>query len=146
MRGPGALVFFVPLAPLSDAGHIMMALAQALDLPFGTGEGQQDALNRQVIEFLSRKDMLLIMDNFEHLLDGAYLVGEILQSAQWVRILATSRERLHLKAEHLYQIPGLEYPAEITDRTRFDISKFQEALLLPPTTTTQPTKQPKNKN
>ncbi len=54
--------------------------------------------------------MLLIMDNFEHLLDGAPLVGEILQAAPNVSILATSRERLNLNAETLFVLSGMDFP------------------------------------
>jgi predicted ATPase len=54
--------------------------------------------------------MLLIMDNFEHLLAGVDLVTAIWQAAPHVRILVTSRERLHLQAEQVFQIEGLDFP------------------------------------
>ena len=54
--------------------------------------------------------MLLLFDNFEHLLDGVDLVADILQIAPEVQILVTSRERLHLRMEQVYPIEGLEFP------------------------------------
>ena len=53
--------------------------------------------------------MLLVMDNFEHLLEGVDLVYEILQAAPKVKTVTTSRERLQLRSEHLYPITGLEF-------------------------------------
>ena len=50
-----------------------------------------------------------MLDNFEHLLEGADLIAEILQAAPEVKILATSRERLRLPGEHVFPIHGLEY-------------------------------------
>ena len=62
--------------------------------------------------------MLLVVDNFEHLLDGAPIVSDILHSAPDVRVLATSRERLNLMAECLYELEGLAIP----DESRIDTS------------------------
>jgi predicted ATPase/DNA-binding SARP family transcriptional activator len=113
-------VFFVSLAPLSAVNQIVPAIAQALDFRLETGPmgGQTRTPQQQLLDYLRQKRLLLIMDNFEHLLSppsegeqtgGAELLAEILQTVPQVQILATSRERLHLREEHIYPIQGLEF-------------------------------------
>ncbi len=99
-------VFFVPLAPLTTAEHILSTLIENLHLqPINTKEPKD-----QLLAYMRQKQMLLVLDNFEHLLDGADLVADILQTAPDVKILVTSRERLHLSAESVYALSGLAYP------------------------------------
>lgn len=103
-------VFFVSLAPLSDGAHIVPAIAEAIGYLFET-EGQTGHSARaQLLNYLRERKLLLVLDNFEHLLDGVELVPDILQAAPQVRILATSRERLHLRGEQLFPIQGLGFP------------------------------------
>lgn len=99
-------VVFVPLAPLDTAQQIISALADALDITFA-GEGDPVV---QLLDYLKRRHMLLVLDNFEHLLDGADLVNNILQRASRVKILATSRIRLNVQAEWVFDVEGLSYP------------------------------------
>ena len=54
--------------------------------------------------------MLLIFDNFEHLLDGAGFISDLLANAPQLKVLATSREILNLQEEWLYQVKGMHYP------------------------------------
>ena len=103
-------VFFVSLAPLSDPDHIIPAMAEAFNFPLESGGGQQRSGRQQILDYLTEKQMLLLLDNFEHLLAGVELVGEILQAASQVQILATSRERLRLRTEQIFTIEGLEFP------------------------------------
>ena len=67
-------------------------------------------LSRSNSAAVREKALLLILDNFEHLLDGVELVADILHVAPEVQIIATSRERLHLHEEQVYPIQGLEFP------------------------------------
>jgi predicted ATPase len=60
--------------------------------------------------------MLLILDNFEHLIDGTILVAEIVQTAPGIQLLVTSRERLNLQGEWLFEVEGLPYPATLDER------------------------------
>ncbi len=100
-------VYFVPLAPLQSAEAIVPATAQALGLPFsGEAEPQQ-----QLLDYLRSKQMLLILDNFEHLIEGAGIVTDILKAAHNTRVLATSRARLGVRGEHLFQVDGMDCPA-----------------------------------
>ena len=103
-------IYFVPLAPLSDPAHIIPALAEAMHFPLDSGDGQTRPPRQQILDFLRAKQILLILDNFEHLLDGAELVSDLLREAPGLQILATSRERLHLLEEQLFVLGGLEFP------------------------------------
>jgi len=99
-------VFFVALAPLSSPEHLVPALADALQFSFyGAIEPRT-----QLINFLREKEMLLVLDNFEHLTAGAPLLDEIVQNAPRVKMIVTSRERLNLQGENLLEVGGLDYP------------------------------------
>ena len=100
-------VFFVELKSLSTADNIPTAIASALVYQF-----QEDNRSRheQILQFLSNKRMLLILDNYEHLLEGASFVSDILQAAPNVKVVVTSRERLNLKEETLFRIGGVDFP------------------------------------
>lgn len=103
-------IFFVSLAPLSESEHLALAIAEALDFRL-EAEGQvQESTKVQLLNHLHKQQLLLVLDNFEHLLPGVDLVTEILRAAPGVRILATSRERLHLHGEQLFPIHGLGFP------------------------------------
>jgi predicted ATPase/DNA-binding SARP family transcriptional activator len=100
-------VFFVSLAPLRAVEAIVPAIAQALSFRFyGEGEPRQ-----QLLSYLRRKEMLLVLDNYEHLLEGASVATGILGMAPGVKVLATSRARLNVVSECLYPIRGMNYPA-----------------------------------
>ena len=105
-------VWFVPLAAEEqhDAARaedaIATAIAAALGLAFATG----DPPARQVRYWLREKRCLLLLDNFELLSAGAGFVLALLTSAPGVTILATSRVPLHLQAEYLLRLEGLELP------------------------------------
>ncbi len=104
-------VFFVSLAPIG-AGRVEMivpTMASALDLRF-TG---QDVPRTLLLEALREKQILLLLDNFEHLLDGADLVLEILRAAPRVKFLVTSLAPLDVQPEWLMRIEGLHYPTTV---------------------------------
>ena len=110
-------VFFVSLARLRSAELIAPSIIQALGIEFvGGGAGGSASptyLKKIVLRNLRRKEMLLILDNFEHLLDSADLIGEIIQTAPGVKILVTSRARLNVGGEHRFQVGGMAYPENI---------------------------------
>ncbi|MEJ2558398.1 MAG: BTAD domain-containing putative transcriptional regulator [Anaerolineae bacterium] len=99
-------VYFIPLAPHSSAGHIVSTVAEQLGLNFY----ESSAAKQQLLDYLRNKRMLLIMDNFEHLLSGTELVAEILQIAPEAKILVTSQERLNLSGEAVYVLGGMSFP------------------------------------
>jgi predicted ATPase len=85
-------------------------LAGALNFQLQGGAGERRTPKEQILDYLHQKRMLLIMDNREHLLDGGALLVDVLHTAPEVQIMATSRERLHLREEQVYPIEGLEFP------------------------------------
>ncbi len=103
-------VFFVPLAPLCCAEDILTAIAEAT--PFRFQQDDRDP-REQFFDYLREKHnkrLLLVLDNFEHLLDGVDIVSEILTITTNLKILATSREALNLQEEWVRQIAGMDYP------------------------------------
>ncbi len=97
---------FVPLAQLNSVDDLLPALADALDVQLPpSGELQQ-----AVMDQLSGLQALLVLDTFEHLLDEAVLLRDLLLAAPRVKILVTSREKLNLEAETLFNLAGLELP------------------------------------
>ncbi len=99
--------YFIPLQPLTSADFLVSAMADALGLRFNFGNDPQ----QQLLDYLHEKARLLVLDNFEHLLNGAALLSEILAYAPDVRMLVTSRERLNLVEEWVLDVEGLAYPA-----------------------------------
>ncbi len=104
-------VYFVSLAPISNGADIVSAVAEALNYSFN----QQGEPKSQLLDYLSKKEMLLVMDNFEHVIDGAGLVGEIVQQARQVQVIATSRSWLNLSAECVFEISGMQIPETESD-------------------------------
>jgi predicted ATPase/DNA-binding SARP family transcriptional activator len=105
-------VYFVSLAPLESVEAIVPTVAMALGLSFyAQAPGHpQSQLRQQLLDYLRLKTMLLIMDNFEHLLEGLDLVLEILQTAPKVKMVVTSRASLNLHGEQLLPIGGMALP------------------------------------
>jgi predicted ATPase len=99
-------VYFVPLAPLKSSENMASAIIQSLSLSFIEGQSPEN----QLLNYLYEKQLLLALDNFEHLLDGVDLVADMLEKSSGVKILATSREPLNLRAEWIRQLDGLRFP------------------------------------
>ena len=104
-------IAFVPLDAVTSAEFIAYAIAEALRFSL---QGPQ-APDEQLLNYLREKEMLLALDNFEHLLQGgtpynSTLIEHILSYAPGVILLATSRERLNLREEQVYRLEGLTYP------------------------------------
>ena len=99
-------IWFVPLSPVASPAAIVPAIAEAMGL---TLRGQTE-LRLQLFGHLARMEALLVLDNLEHLLAGAGLFNQILAHAPGVKLLATSRERLHLQSEYVFVTQGLPVP------------------------------------
>jgi len=104
-------VYFVPLQPLRSASHIPSAIIHVLGVSIRDG----DDPFQKLLHFLSDRHLLLLLDNFEHLVDGAELVTCILENAPDVRLLVTSREPLKLHEEWQWVVGGLHFPTEAPD-------------------------------
>jgi predicted ATPase/DNA-binding SARP family transcriptional activator len=96
-------VYFVSLAPVRESALVPNAIARALDVRETRGRPLLDTLKEHVLN----RQLLLVLDNFEHVHEAAPIVSEVLAEASGVRVLVTSRTRLRLYGEHEYQVPPL---------------------------------------
>ncbi len=115
-------VYFVDLTPLNQPEEIPQAIASVLD--YRAPDKAQD-LFPQLLTTLSRQDLFFILDNFEHLLAGATLVQEILQTCPQITILVTSRQRLNLASESRFELGGLDFPDWLTPEDALDYTAVQ---------------------
>ncbi len=98
-------MWFVNLAPLSDPAHLVSTVLTALGVHHG---GENDEL-QTLTTYLKNRELLLILDNCEHLVEqAARMIAAIRECCPHVTILATSREVLHLQGERVYRLPPLE--------------------------------------
>jgi len=100
---PAAGVTFAPLEGLSDPALLPLAIAEAIGVPLAGAAPPAE----QIVAHLRGRPILLVLDNMEHLISAADLVGALLAAAPSLRVLATSRERLGLRGEWLLAIDGL---------------------------------------
>ncbi|HFQ92651.1 MAG TPA: tetratricopeptide repeat protein, partial [Anaerolineae bacterium] len=103
-------VYFVPLTSLAAPEAIIPAIAEAVGFPF---QSDNRPPRQQLFDYLRSRNMLLLLDNFEHLLadeqpDGATLAADLLRHAPQIKLLVTSRERLNLYEEQGYPLGGLD--------------------------------------
>jgi predicted ATPase/DNA-binding winged helix-turn-helix (wHTH) protein len=117
-------VCFVDLAPLSDPALVLAAVAAALELPLPSGDP-----SAALIGFLRDKQILLVLDSCEHVVDSVAILSElVLDGTPDVRILATSREPLRTQGEHVHRLAPLELPpetAQITPEEALSFSAIQ---------------------
>ena len=106
-------VVFVPLSPLSGSALVASAMSDAV----GVDRAGTDAASA-IREALRGQSALIVLDNFEHVVAAAPLLTELMEAAPDLRFLVTSRERLRLTAEQLYQLEPLDVTSdgeEVTD-------------------------------
>ena len=119
-------VYFVSLSGVRTVDLLVPSIGSAIGITFF---GQAD-LKVQLYNYLKEKKILLVLDNFEHLLQSVELLTEILINAPEVKILVTSRERLHLQAEWLFDLAGLPFPSqEQPEKSNVvETNEFEKAL------------------
>lgn len=106
-------VIFVPFTDVTSAEFMIYAIADALGFGFS---GNADP-KQQLLAHLRDKEMLLVLDSFEHLLEGTGLVMEMLSATPGIKVLVTSREILNLQAERIFELGGLRVPGEHSEAT-----------------------------
>ncbi len=99
-------VFFVSLSAISDAGLVASQIAQTL----GIRETGGLSIIASLKDYLRDKQILLLLDNFEQVVDAAALVAELIAAAPQLRVLVTSREVLHLQGEQVFPVPPMSLP------------------------------------
>jgi predicted ATPase/DNA-binding SARP family transcriptional activator len=104
-------IFFISFTSIEDPEFIPILLADALKFNF---YGPTDNID-QLRKYMHRMKVLLVVDNFEHLqAEGAKLLAFLLAQTQYVKILVTSRQRLNMIAETIFEVRGLPVPATIS--------------------------------
>lgn len=114
-------VYFVPLDGMKTISALVPKIAETLGLSFPPQEG---SLDTQLNSFLRDKSLLIIFDNFEEFVSEAAILHQIHAAAAGVQFLVTSRERLKISGEWVFEVQGLDYP-------ELDIAKFDEVLRYP---------------
>ena len=114
-------IYIVPLVGVSGAEFLVPTIANTLHCSFSGGVDPKI----QLLNYLQAKEMLLVLDNFEHLIDSSSvstegigaidLLLEILKMTAKVKLLVTSRERLNLQVEWLISLAGLSFPVDRAD-------------------------------
>ena len=99
-------VYFVDLAPITEADRVVGAIASAL----GIFESSDEPLINGLKRAIGQRSILVILDNFEHVIRAASKVLELLTNTPNLKILITSREPLRISGEQLYPVPPLELP------------------------------------
>jgi predicted ATPase len=97
-------VFFVALAPIDDPVLVVSTIAKTL----GLKESEGETLNESLARYLADKELLLLLDNVERLLDAMPAVAELLREASGLEVMATSRAPLRISGELEYPVPPLE--------------------------------------
>jgi pentatricopeptide repeat protein len=103
-------VYFISLATVTSTKQMITTLVGIISLKLHGDKSPK----QQLLDHLQQLHMLLITDNFEHLVDTADFLSEILQSAAKVVVLVTSREKLNLAGERVHVLTGLSTPLEAT--------------------------------
>src|SRR5215207_3937537 len=118
-------VFFVPLAPLTEPELVPSAITAALGV---REEAERSYLDR-LQSALAQKHLLVVLDNVEHLVEAAPVVGDLLAAIPGLSVLATSRVPLHLSAEREYPVPPLELPRREPPLPFAQLSQFESVRL-----------------
>ncbi len=108
-------VYFVPLEGVEKAAEIPTAIAEAMGITFMASAASPQT---KMVQVLQDKQLLLVIDNLEHVIDeGADYLLELMRTAPDIILLVTSRERLNAQMEDLFRLRGLPYPDAFDDVT-----------------------------
>nr|MBA3528256.1 helix-turn-helix domain-containing protein [Propionibacteriaceae bacterium] len=118
-------VWFVDLAPLADPGLVPAAIAAAL----GVRETGDRSLPDRLAAFLERRELLLVLDNFEHVTAAAPAVATLLAACTRLTVLVTSRVVLHVSGEHRFPVPPLALPDLGRARSVADVADTEAVRL-----------------
>lgn len=100
-------VFFVALAPVRDPDLVVPEIAHAVGARESPGRSLMEALKAH----LANKRLLLVLDNFEQVVEAGPRINELLQAGPWLKAIVTSRELLHLYGEHAFPVLPMSVPA-----------------------------------
>jgi len=118
-------VFFVDLSALSDASLVVPAIAQALSLREAAGRSLAETLG----DYLSSKEMVLILDNFEQVMDAAAEVSSLMASSSSLKVVVTSRAALRIEGEREFPLHPLALPSSDSEPTEILASPAVELFV-----------------
>jgi predicted ATPase len=98
--------FVAELAAITEPDLVLTAAAQTL----GVKEDMNQPVEAQLLSYVRERRMLLVLDNFEQVLDAAPRVVKLLEGSPWLKVLVTSREPLHIRGERHFVVPPLAVP------------------------------------
>ncbi|MEO1289158.1 MAG: NB-ARC domain-containing protein, partial [Chloroflexota bacterium] len=116
-------VYFISLQALIETDSIVAAIGSALKIEFD--DNDDESLTEQLSKYLSTKEMLIVLDNFEHVLHNSWFVADVLVVAPRVKMLITSREALKLQVEWIHTVQGMRYPGNIYETNVNDYGAVQ---------------------
>lgn len=116
-------LYFISLVSLDQPDQIIPAMAKTVGLHLDESGKGGETIETQLINFLTEKKMLLILDNIEHLVEGTDFLSNLLKSTSGITIITTSRERLRLYGEQTVRLPGLAYP-KADELTELSLAQF----------------------
>jgi predicted ATPase/class 3 adenylate cyclase len=117
-------VHFVPLASVASPELLAPTIAESIQFAVDAVHSGFSA-QEQLLDYLSERSTLLVLDNFEHLVEGSAFLGEVIESAPHVELLTTSRERLNVQSEWVFDVEGLGF-AETGDGSATAVHLFVE--------------------
>jgi non-specific serine/threonine protein kinase len=118
-------VYFVDLAPIRQSERVADTIADALGIKEAAGQ----PISKRLKNYLGNKKSLLLLDNFEHVIEAAPLMVELLATAPELRILVTSREALNIYGEREYPVPPLALPSLGQPETLAVLSEYESVAL-----------------
>jgi len=118
-------VFFVELAAIKQASLIPSTIAQPLGVKEANGKPRVEALK----DYLRGRNMLLVLDNLEHLLAAGPILAELLAAAPRLKMMVTSRALLHLNLEREYMVPPLAAPETIAQVSPGELARYEAVRL-----------------
>lgn len=118
-------VAFISLAPVTDHKLVATTIAGIL----GIQDSGKQLLDQSIIEFLADKNLLLVLDNFEQVVDAIKIVGDIINHCNLVKIVVTSRTSIHIRQERIYNLSTLSLPDENSESTSDQLLQFSATKL-----------------
>jgi predicted ATPase/class 3 adenylate cyclase len=113
-------VYFIGLATITSLDDLVLSIAEAIQYSFHAPLGSNlvvEEAQSQLQQYLANKKVLLVLDNFEQLTSWVGFLSDMLATAEELKLLVTSRERLNIPGEWVLELSGLSYPGQQTHET-----------------------------
>jgi predicted ATPase len=118
-------VYFVSLAEANTPGLVISKIAEVL----GVREGGSQTLLENLKGHLRDKSMLLLLDNFEQVLDAAPIVAEFLEASRWLKVIVTSRALLNIRGEHEFKVSTLQVPDTTAETSKSSLAECESVRM-----------------